>query len=140
MVALARNFPRPARKLGKKHTIPVNGGSRIRQGSLVMRDAEGYGRPAAALANNRGCPGVALTEVDNTTGADGDRSVVVQEGEFLFDGTTLAVVSEGGRVYAEDDNTVDETQAANEPQAGILSTVVSASSAWIKVGQTEAIV
>jgi hypothetical protein len=133
MTALAAAAQRPSRNLGKKIRVPLNAASQVYAGSLVMIDSDGYGRPAAALASNGGCIGVA-TEDKLGGAADGDEYVTVQEGEFLFTGTTLAQsVLATGKVYAEDDNTVDETQGSNEPLAGIVTEFVSATQAWVHV-------
>lgn len=140
MVALASNAIRRTRKLGKKHTLPVNGGSHIFAGAAPMVDPDGFARPAAALANNRGCWGISLEEVDNTAGADGDVSVVVQECEALFDFDTLEQNDVGARAYADDDNTGDETQATNAPVLGIITEYVSATSGWVAMSQTNALI
>jgi hypothetical protein len=139
MTALAANYARPSRKLGKTHLVPVNGGSRIYQGAAVMIDPDGFARPAAALASNRGCWGCATKEADNTSGADGAIYVVVQEGEYLFAADTLEQNDVGARAYADDDNTADETQAANAPQLGLVGEYVSATSGWIEMSRTNAV-
>lgn len=134
MVALAANAPRPARNLGPKRSYPVLTNVRIYAGALVMITSAGYAAPAAASASNLGCVGVAVAEANNTGGASGAISVEVQEGEFLFAGDTLTVASNSAIIFADDDNTVDETQAANLPRAGFCSEFVSATEAWVAVG------
>jgi hypothetical protein len=134
MVALAVSAQRPSRKLGVFHTIPVNAASVIYAGSLVMVDADGFARPAAALASNQGCLGVATASVTGGA-ADGDTSVVVQEGEYLFTATSAAQTNLNELFYASTDNDVDETQGANEPVAGRLVQYVSATSVWLFVGR-----
>jgi hypothetical protein len=140
MVALTQAAPRRSRKLGVKHTIPVAAGVRIFPGAAVMVANTGVGHPAAPLANNRGCWGCALHEADNRLGADGDIDVVVQEGEYLFAADTLEINDAGVRVFCDDDNTIDETQAANAPQAGLLTEFVSATAGWVAMSQTNAVV
>lgn len=141
MTALAKNTPRPSRNLGTKHVIPVGATFHIYAGSLVMLNATRYGRPAVALAGNFGVCGVAIAEADNSAGADGAISVTVQEGEFLMNAVSIAqATAQGARMFALDDDTIDETQLANQPQAGVCTEVVSATSGWMKVGMTEAIV
>lgn len=102
-------------------------------GSLVMIKSDGYGAAAAASASNKGCVGVATEEVDNTGGSDGDVTVMVNEGVFRFAADTIAIGTVGTKVYADDDNTVDETQATDCPVAGLLRKVDSASSCWVEV-------
>ena len=136
MTALSANYARPSRNLGAKRPYPVNAASVIYAGALVMIDADGFARPAAALASNGGCVGVATEKVTGGA-ADGDKWVEVQEGEFLFAGDTLAQTAlVAGIVYADDDNTVDETQATNCPKAGIVTQYNSASEAWVAVSAT----
>lgn len=103
----------------------------IYQGSMVMLNSSGLAVPAAAAASNKGVVGVARKSV--TSAGSGSYYVEVDEGEFLFAGTTLAQSGTGGLVYAEDDQTVDETQGTNEPKAGLLVEYVSASSAWVRI-------
>lgn len=136
MTALAAAKARPSRKLGVKHRIPMNTSTTIYAGGMVMIDPDGYGRPAAALASNTGVCGVATETVTNS-GADGAAYVEVQEGEYLFTGTTLTATVLGAKVYAEDDDTVDETQGSNEPVAGIATEYVSSTQAWVKIGMSE---
>lgn len=137
MVALAANTPRPSRNIvpNSRIAVPVNGGSRIYAGSLVMVDADGFARPAAALASNGGCIGVAIAEANNTNGADGDIDVVVEQGQFLFTATSAAQTNLNELFYASTDNDVDETQGVNEPVAGRQMEFVSATQVWIFVGR-----
>ncbi len=103
-------------------------------GGMIMIDSAGFATPAAAAAGNKGCVGVCRETIDNSGGGAGDLTVLVQEGEFLYAGDTLAQTAVGGVVFADDDQTLDETQAANAPKAGICTEFVSASSAWVRLG------
>lgn len=40
-------------------------------------------------------------------------------------------------MYADDDQTIDETQATNCPRVGYLAEYVSASSGWVRIGLAE---
>lgn len=133
MVALAANAQRPSRRLGVQRSYPVLANVRIYAGSLVMITAAGWATIPAADAGNAGCVGVAIAEANNVGGANGAIRVVVQEGEFLMTGDTLAQTIQGKVCYADDDNTVDETQGANFPRAGLVAEFVSATSAWVMV-------
>ena len=103
-------------------------------GGICMLDSAGYARPAAASVSNNGCVGVFLDSVNNSAGAAGDLSVQVQEGEFRFAATTLGQLTVGDLVYAEDDQTIDETQTGNEPRCGICTERTSASIGWVRMG------
>lgn len=103
-------------------------------GGMAMIDSAGYAVPAAAAASNLGCVGVFKETVDNSGGSAGDLWAEVEAGEFLFAADSVAQANVNMVVYADDDQTVDETQATNCPKAGILVEVVSASSAWVLMG------
>ena len=100
-------------------------------GGMAMIDSDGYIYPAKAQVTNKGCVGVFTATVDNSGGSAGTLNATFQEGEFLFAGTTLAQTVVGAKVYAEDDQTIDETQGSNEPLAGVATEFVSASSVWV---------
>ncbi len=135
MVALSAKSVRASRRLGKMVSYSAGVGT-IYAGALVMIDTNGFALPAAASAGNNGCVGVAIATVDNSGGSAGDLKVTVQEGEFLLAASTIAQANVGELAYAEDDNTVDETQATNEPVAGVFVEFVSASEAWVAVSLT----
>lgn len=103
----------------------------IYAGTLVMLDSNSLAVPAIASVSNKGCVGVAIETV--TSDASNAAYIRVEEGEFLLDAASIAQAAVGGLVYASDDHTVDETQGSNEPKAGILSELVSATSGWVRV-------
>lgn len=134
MAALAADKVVASRNLGAKLQYPVVASDIIYAGSIVMIDSAGYANPAAASVTNNGCVGIAVEKADNASGSAGAVDVEVQEGEFLLDATTAAQTIVGDLVYAEDDQTIDETQGSNEPRAGIATEFVSASSVWVRMG------
>lgn len=107
--------------------------SQVYKGGLVMINSAGLALAAAASASNKGCVGVATES--KLSGTGGNDWIEVEEGEFLFAGDTLAQTAINALLFADDDNTVDETQAADCPVAGMCSEFVSASAAWVRVGQ-----
>lgn len=133
MVALTNNAPRRSRGLTRKGSYPVAAGVRIYAGALVMINSAGYAAPAAASAGNLGGVGVASREANNTSGANGAINVETEDGEFLFAADTAAQTIVNRGVYADDDNTIDETQLANTPLVGIATEFVSASQVWVLV-------
>ena len=135
MTALSAARVTKSKNLGPVKRYPVAASSTIYAGGMVMIDSAGYARAAAASVNNTGVVGVATTTVANT-GAAGAAFVNAQSGWFLFAADSIAQTSLGLPVYADDDQTVDETQASNAPVVGILLEVVSSSSAWVAIGQT----
>ena len=134
MAALAANRATASRNTGAIRSYPVVASDIIYAGSMVHVNSDGYAAPAAASASSTGVVGVAIEKVDNSSGSAGDLDVMVQEGEFLVAATSIAQTSVNLLVYASDDQTVDETQGTNEPIAGILTEVVSATSGWVLMG------
>jgi hypothetical protein len=106
--------------------------STIYSGSLVMVDSAGTVVAASAIASNKNVAGVA--QETKTSAASGSYWIKVSDGVICkFAGTTLAQTGVGSIVYAEDDQTVDETVGANQPVAGVLVEYVSASVGWVYV-------
>lgn len=133
MAAITRARQVQTRNLGAPHKLKM-AAEKIWAGALVMMNAAGYLANAAANASNAGCWGIAQETVDNSGGAAGDKEITIQECEVLLDATSIAVGDNGSPVYASDNHTIDETQGANEPRAGILVEFVSSTSGWVKVG------
>ncbi len=107
-------------------------------GGLVMLDSAGLLRPAAALASNRGFVGVAnltpsggFPDGSKASGTGGDVKIPVLSGVFRFAGDTLAQTIVGIELFADDDQTVDETQASNAPGKLLGVEFVSSSEAWV---------
>jgi hypothetical protein len=103
----------------------------IYAGGMVAIDTDGLAIPAGASAGNHGVVGVAVKS--QTSAGSGSYYIEAQEGWFLFAGDTLQQEDVGVMVYADDDQTVDETQANNAPVVGVLVEYVSASSGWVHV-------
>jgi len=103
----------------------------IYAGGMCMINSSGTAEPATASASNNGVVGVAIETV--TAAASGNYYIRCQEGWYKFAGTTLGQDDVGTLVYAEDDQTVDESAGSNEPAAGILMEYVSASVGWVFV-------
>lgn len=83
MPALARDRNTQKRVLTRFGKVPVDGGSHIFAGSLVGLNATGYLVPMTATTSLR-CLGMALENVDNTDGADGDLLCDVEPGIFKW--------------------------------------------------------
>lgn len=104
----------------------------IYAGSLVMVDSAGTVVSAAAVASNKNVAGVA--QETKTSASSGATWIRVSDNVICkFAGSTLEQEDVGSLVYAEDDQTVDESVGSNEPVAGVLIQYVSASSGWVYV-------
>lgn len=132
MAALTSARNTDTRNLGPTRFYLMADSTQIWAGSMVMINSAGLAVPAAAAAGNLGVVGLAKeSKLSDTSGAIW---IEVQECEALFVGTTMAQTAVNVAVYAEDDQTVDETQGANEPLAGYCSEFVSATSVWVRLG------
>jgi len=104
----------------------------IYAGSLVMIDSDGEAVAAAAEASNKNVAGVA--QETKTAGASGSYWIKVSDNVICkFAGDTLGQDDVGSTVYADDDQTVDETQTTNAPVAGVMVQYDSASVGWVYV-------
>jgi hypothetical protein len=106
--------------------------STVYAGGLVMIVSAGTAQAAAAVASNRGVVGVATKTL--TSASSGDYWIPVTDRVVcLYAGDTLEQDDVGKVVYADDDQTIDETTASNDPVAGILVQYVGASSGWVYI-------
>jgi hypothetical protein len=132
MAALTDEKANVTRNLGKHRQFPL-AAVKCYKGGLAMINAAGYITPAVAEASNAGIVGVFLKTVDNSAGAAGALNAVVQECDVLCVAVSIAQTDVGTVMYALDDQTIDETQLANQPIAGRLVEYVSATSGWCAV-------
>jgi len=114
-----RNTPELAEG-GKSVVLPVGADAVIYEGSLVVLNA-GYAE-AGTAAENLVAVGRAEEYVDNTGGEDGDKTIRVRRGVFVWNnsGTAENKVGVTGLLkdcYIEDDNTVTSL-ATGSPKAG----------------------
>lgn len=115
----------------KHQQYPVGATQNILDGDLVMLDNTGYLRRAAALAANLGCVGWAIGNADNTAGADGAITCLVEEGVKTVTAVGAAAADLGTTAFASaaaNQGTVSGAQAANEPNAGVIRRIRSATS------------
>ena len=131
MAALSAARVTKSRSLGRLVSYKMADDTTIYAGGLVMINSAGLAIAAAAAASNQGVVGVATETVTNASG--GTDAILCQEGIFLFAATSIAQTAMGSKVYASDDQTVDETQGTNEPLAGVCVEFVSSTSGWVDV-------
>ncbi len=90
--------------------LPVKAGAKIYAGAIVVLDA-GYAKPAVE-ATGLTAVGRAEEFVDNSSGADGDETVIVKRGIFRYNNSDVDPVSKadiGNDCYLVDDETVAKT-------------------------------
>jgi len=114
---------------------PVKGASRIFKGSIVCSDATGYAVAGADTAGYR-VLGIALEEVDNTTGADGVRTIRVQaSGVFsLAAGAAIAQADLGAELCVADDQSVAlAADTVNDIPVGRLESRDGTGFVWVRL-------
>ena len=118
-------------KEGKVVSFPIAASTTIFKGAHVMIDA-GYLKPSATGAASYGA-GMALEDIDNSAGSDGDLWAKVDIVETVkLDGFTgLAITDVGKTAYASDDQTFSVTQGNDIPVGKIIG-YVSATTFWVK--------
>ena len=106
----------PTNELGVKDATSIFEGSAV---GLVI--AEGYCRQLTGDSTVEKFVGFAHRDVDNSTGADGDKTVslVVEPVELPVTGAT-ANVDVGKDVFASDGDTFSLTQGTNDNKIGVV--------------------
>lgn len=108
--------------------------TKIYDGSIVATNSSGFALPAADAAGLT-VRGVAHSQADNSTGADGAINVLVEAPIIaLFDATSITQAMEGTVMYVVDDHTFDDQPGSNGIVAGVLVGFVSTTSGWLLVG------
>lgn len=119
------------------HGGTLKAAAKIFKGGLVVRDASGYlikGSTATTLIPM----GVAQETVDNTSGANGDKSATLATGAFEFENSTagdlIGLTEIGVDVWIVDDQTVAKTNGgATRSRAGKCVGVTSAGKVIVRV-------
>ena len=102
-----------------------------------MLSTAGYAQPGAAGVGLV-ARGVALQEVDNTNGSDGDVTVETEAGCFHFENSSssdeITVADIGKLCYVADDQTVAQTSNAGARSVAGLVVQVDSTGVWVLVG------
>jgi hypothetical protein len=114
----------------------VAANTKIFAGSLVCVNSSGYAAPAADTAGFKFI-GVAMQQVDNSTGADGAKNLRVRRtGVFEFDAASINPAMVGDPMYAVDDHTFDDAAGpTNDVKVGVLVKYEAATKGWIDIGK-----
>jgi hypothetical protein len=121
---------------GVELEYPVAAATKIYAGSLVCVDGNGYAVPAADTSGYR-FVGAAMEQVDNGTGANGDKVIRVRRtGVFEFDAASITQAMVGDAMYAVDDHTFDDAAGpTNDIKLGVLTKYVSTTKGWIDIAR-----
>ena len=117
---------------GARHLIlPVKGSTTIYQGALVALDASGYAVPGSKAATLTAA-GRAEETVANT-GADGEVSIRVARGVFVFDNATDAGKLTAAHVLKPCDIADDQTVTATAEGASVAGLVIRVDDSGVAV-------
>jgi hypothetical protein len=135
MSALTRDRATPYRE-GIEVEYSVAANTKIYAGSLVCINTAGYAVPAADTSGYR-FAGVAMEQVDNSTGGNGSLTVNLRRaGVFEFDAVSITQAMVGTDMFATDDHTFDDAAGpANDIKVGRLAKYVSATKGWIDIAR-----
>lgn len=110
----------------------VAASTKIYAGSLVCINTSGYAVPGADTANFK-FVGIAQEQVDNSSGANGDKTVrVKRKGIFRLSASGMAVTDIGAAVNVSDDQTVAKT-TTNSVACGKIAEFVSATEIGVDI-------
>lgn len=108
---------------------------KIYGGSFVCVNAAGYAIPGAD-ATGLIFEGIANEQVDNSSGADGDKSVVLRRRGLVKAtlGNTITIANVGDNVFIVDDETVDLTAYTTyDIFCGTIAGFIDGTHAWIDI-------
>ncbi len=115
--------------------VPLKAGAKVWTGGIVALDA-GYGI-AGAAAVGKPALGIALQDVDNTTGSSGDLWVEVRRGTFTFNnssaGDAIAQADFMKLVYIVDDETVAKTDNSGARSVAGRMVGLESGQVWVEM-------
>lgn len=134
MVALTADRPTPQRQ-GDEESHPAKGATKIFAGSLVCLDANGWAAPGSTAVGLI-ARGRAERYVDNSSGANGDKSVRVRKGTFRWANSgstdTITRAEIGDPAYVVDDQTVAKTNGGGTRSLAGTIRDVDAQGVWVE--------
>lgn len=128
----ARNTPY---RNGEFNNLKVEAGTVIYEGTLVVVNSGGYAEPGKT-ATGLTAAGRCEEYVDNSDGADGDVSVIVKRGCFLFNNSSSDAVTQASIMkdcYIEDDQTVCATDGTNTKSIAGKVLEISSEGVWVEI-------
>lgn len=133
MLSAARNTPQAA---GDLREGAVAASAVIYAGALVMRNAAGFLVKATEATGLVGA-GRAEETVDNSSGANGDKSLRFRPGVFRFANSSgadeITAADIGALCYAVDDETVAKTSNTNARSAAGTVEMIDANGVWVRL-------
>lgn len=126
--------------IAARFSIPLKANAVVYAGGIVCTDSTGYGVPAST-ATGLVAIGRAVSDVDNTGGANGAKRVEVEQGLFAYANSgvdPLAIADRGGLCYLVDDQTIAKTDGTGTRScAGTFAEIDPITSeVWVQIGLT----
>lgn len=122
-------------KDGELLPVAVAASTKIEAGKMVGANSAGYAVEGADSASVK-ILGIADETVDNSSGANGDKTVVIRSGKvFKLDNSAsnaVDVADVGSNVFVEDDETVADVAGTNGIVAGRCMQVAS-DGVWVQI-------
>lgn len=116
-----------------RNALPVAASTNIYERTLVFTNASGYADDDTASGVNQ-FSGVSVTQSDNSSGSNGDKSVeLFTEGKFLLVGTGFTQASVGKPVYATDNYAISTTPSASGVRIGTVASYVSSTKVYVEI-------
>lgn len=135
MAALTADRATSDERIGVVFSYDVAAAVKIFSGSLCVIDAAGNAKPGTAATALK-VIGRAKSQVDNTSGAAGDKTVEVEEGTFRWNnssaGDLVTKADVGGVAYIVDDQTVAKTDGTGARSAAGFIRAVDAGGVWVE--------
>jgi len=131
-LAVDRNTPM---KDGELISVPMAASAKCFAGGIVVANAAGYAAPGST-ATTLTYLGRAEEYVDNSSGADGDKNVMVRRGKsfkWKNSGTDAVTQAELGKTcYIEDDETVAKTDGTSTRSAAGTVVGIDSDGVWVE--------
>lgn len=127
-----RNTPMTA---GVVFVAPVAASTKILAGSIVAANASGFAVPGSTSATLTAL-GCADGQVDNSSGANGAKTVSFRRGVFKFANLAADAITQadlGKTAYIVDDQTVARTNGTNTRSAAGKVLGLDADGVWIEI-------
>jgi len=122
-------------KDGEIIPVPVAASTRIYAGALVVANASGFAAPGS-VATTLTYLGRAEESVDNSAGANGDKTIAVRRKKAFkwknHGADALVQADLGKTVYIVDDETVAKTNGTNTRSAGGKLVQFEADGVWVE--------
>jgi hypothetical protein len=138
-MSAATSDRKSAERSGRASVMSVLSAVVIFGRTLVGKTIAGLARPGAKSIPGLTIVGVSSEYVDNSAGADGDKTVAFERGVYPFDnGGDITVAHVGKACYADDDSTVYlDDLVGVRPYVGRIKDVDS-NYVWVDVGDGKA--